>query len=109
MFSPILLVFELEDAEKGLALPPFLTKFSSVTIVGKKGSVPLIDYKLLEKATDNFQDGNILGEGGFGCVYKAQLDDTLNVAVKKLNCESQDAEREFEVILVSNSKRGCVS
>ncbi|KAG2700262.1 hypothetical protein I3843_07G222400 [Carya illinoinensis] len=84
------------DAEKGLALPPFLTKFSSVTIVGKKGSVPLIDYKLLEKATDNFQDSNILGEGGFGCVYKAQLDDTLNVAVKKLNCESQDAEREFE-------------
>ncbi|KAE8056311.1 hypothetical protein FH972_013094 [Carpinus fangiana] len=85
-----------KDTEKGLALAPFLNKFSSIKMVGKKGSVPLIDYKLLEKATDNFQDSNILGVGGFGCVYKAKLDDNLHVAVKKLNCESQDAEREFE-------------
>ncbi|XP_062165447.1 probable receptor-like protein kinase At1g80640 [Alnus glutinosa] len=85
-----------KDAEKGLALAPFLNKFSSIKTVGKKGSVPLIDYKLLEKATDNFRDSNILGVGGFGCVYKAKLDDNLYVAVKKLNCESQDAESEFE-------------
>ncbi|KAG6643748.1 probable receptor-like protein kinase At1g80640 isoform X2 [Carya illinoinensis] len=50
----------------------------------------------LNSATDYFRDGNVLGEGGFGCVYKAQLDDNLNVAVKKLNCETQDAEKEFE-------------
>ena len=96
----VLLGFEFEDAEKGLGLAPFLNKFSSIKMVGKKGSVPLIDYKLLEKATDNFQDSNILGVGGFGCVYKAKLDDNLHVAVKKLNCESQDAEREFEVMFV---------
>lgn len=60
----------------------------------------MIDYEQLEKATDYFRDSNVLGEGGFGCVYKAQLDDNLNVAVKKLNCETQDGEREFEVIFV---------
>ncbi|KEH28848.1 receptor-like kinase [Medicago truncatula] len=84
------------DGEKGLRLVPFLSKFSSVRLVGKKGCVPIIDYKQLEKATGNFKESNIIGEGGFGCVYKARLDDNLDVAIKKLNCECQYAEREFE-------------
>ncbi|KEH39859.1 Serine/Threonine kinase family protein [Medicago truncatula] len=84
------------DGEKGLGLVPFLSKFSSVKMVGKKGCVPIIDYKQLEKATGNFKESNIIGEGGFGCVYKARLDDNLDVAIKKLNCECQYAEREFE-------------
>ncbi|KAK7320667.1 hypothetical protein VNO77_30356 [Canavalia gladiata] len=84
------------DAEKGPASAPFLSKFSSVKMVGKKGGVPIIDYKQIEKATSNFKESNILGEGGFGCVYKAHLDDNLDVAVKKLHCESQHAEQEFE-------------
>lgn len=33
---------------------------------------------------------------GFGCVYKASLDDILLVAIKRLNCECQYAEREYE-------------
>lgn len=86
-----------EDAEKGLALAPFLGKLKSIRMVSKKGSALLVDYKILEKATNNFRDDNILGEGGFGCVYKARLDDNLLVAVKKLDCASQDAVREFEV------------
>lgn len=66
-------------------------------MVGKKGSLPIIDYKQIEKATNNFRESDKLGEGGFGCVYKARLDDDLEVAVKKLHCETQNAEREFEV------------
>ncbi|RDY13342.1 putative receptor-like protein kinase, partial [Mucuna pruriens] len=84
------------DAEKGITLAPFLSKFSSIKIVGMKGSAPIIDYKQIEKTTNNFQESNILGEGGFGCVYKARLDHNLDVAVKKLHCETQNAEREFE-------------
>ncbi|KAK4277217.1 hypothetical protein QN277_015242 [Acacia crassicarpa] len=84
------------DAEKGVALAPFLSKFSSVKMVGKKGYLPMIDYKQIEKATNNFQESNILGQGGFGCVYQARLDDNLDVAVKKLHCETQIAGREFE-------------
>lgn len=67
-------------------------------MAGKKGSVLFVDYKKIEKATENFLEGNILGEGGFGCVYKARLDDNLDVAVKELHCESHIAEREFEVL-----------
>ncbi|RHN70592.1 putative protein kinase RLK-Pelle-RLCK-X family [Medicago truncatula] len=62
----------------------------------EKGCVPIIDYKQIEKSTDNFQESNILGVGGFGCVYKAQFDDNLDVAVKKLHCQTQNAETEFE-------------
>lgn len=100
-FFPVLF-FVCLDGEKGLRLVPFLSKFSSVKMVGKKGCVPIIDYKQLEKATGNFKESNIIGEGGFGCVYKARLDDNLDVAIKKLNCECQYAEREFEVILANN-------
>ncbi|KAK7311897.1 hypothetical protein RJT34_10355 [Clitoria ternatea] len=84
------------DAEKGLTLVPFLSKFSSIKIVDMKGSVPIVDYKQIEKTTNNFHESNILGEGGFGCVYKAHLDHNLDVAVKKLQCETQNAQREFE-------------
>lgn len=80
----------------GLALGPTLSKVSSMRMSGKNASVTLFDYGLLETATDNFQESNILGVGGFGCVYKACLDDNFHVAVKKLDCASQDAEREFE-------------
>ncbi|XLT40420.1 hypothetical protein HN873_071712 [Arachis hypogaea] len=64
--------------------------------IGMKGCAPIIDYKQIEKSTNNFDESKILGEGGFGCVYKARLDDNLVVAVKKLHCQTQNAEREFE-------------
>ncbi|KAK2392075.1 Protein kinase superfamily protein [Trifolium repens] len=90
-------VQNIEDADKGNTPTHFLSKFSSIELVGmKKGIVPIIDYKQIEKSTNNFEENNILGVGGFGCVYKAQFDENLVVAVKKLHCQTQYAETEFE-------------
>ncbi|KAF6143697.1 hypothetical protein GIB67_021707 [Kingdonia uniflora] len=81
---------------KGVALSPFLRKFNSMKINGRKGSVSLIEFSVLESSTNNFSDSNVLGKGGFGCVYKARLNDDFFVAVKRLDGGGQDTEREFE-------------
>lgn len=38
----------------------------------------------LEKATNGFTDENVIGEGGYGIVYRGVFDDNTNVAVKNL-------------------------
>ncbi|KAJ8751805.1 hypothetical protein K2173_025993 [Erythroxylum novogranatense] len=87
---------QCSDMEKGVSLAPFLGKFDSLRMVGNRGSVSVIDYTRIEKGTDNFGDDKLLGRGGFGLVYEALLEDDLRVAVKKIDCATDDAQREFE-------------
>ncbi|KAF9612914.1 hypothetical protein IFM89_004330 [Coptis chinensis] len=88
------------DGGRGISLAPILGKFNSMRMIGssisRKGSVSMIEYPLLEAATNNFWDNNILGQGGFGCVYKGCFNNNFLAAVKKMNCGGQDVEREFE-------------
>lgn len=49
----------------------------------------LYKYKQLAKATKNFSEENILGAGGYGTVYRAELSDPPHVvAVKKITATS---------------------
>ncbi|XP_048234462.1 probable receptor-like protein kinase At1g80640 [Ricinus communis] len=83
------------DAGNGHTLSPILDKFNSLRMVGKKGSIAVMEYQLLEAATNNFRENNLLGEGGHGSIYKARFSDKLLAAVKKLE-GGQDVEREFQ-------------
>ncbi|KAI3975397.1 hypothetical protein MKX01_004484 [Papaver californicum] len=59
------------------------------------GSAKTYSAGEIEKATNNFHDTRILGEGGFGRVYRGIMDDGTNVAVKVLKRDDQQGGREF--------------
>ncbi|CAI9264857.1 unnamed protein product [Lactuca saligna] len=85
------------DSLRGLPLSSFVSRTNGVFKTKiEKGSVVVMDYNVLESATNSFGESEILGVGGFGCVYKARLDDNLHVAVKRLDGISQDAIKEFQ-------------
>ncbi|XP_039072153.1 putative receptor-like protein kinase At4g00960 [Hibiscus syriacus] len=52
--------------------------------------------KSVTKATNNFSQDNMLGQGGFGAVYKGRLDDGQEIAVKRLFHESGHGDEEFK-------------
>ncbi|GJX88351.1 probable receptor-like protein kinase isoform X1 [Tanacetum coccineum] len=50
-------------------------------------------YRETKKATNNF--GTVIGEGGFGTVFRAQFSDGSTLAVKRMNKVSDQAVEEF--------------
>uniref|UniRef100_A0A0E0LBP7 non-specific serine/threonine protein kinase n=1 Tax=Oryza punctata TaxID=4537 RepID=A0A0E0LBP7_ORYPU len=60
------------------------------------GSKSRFSYEELTGITSNFSRDNVIGEGGFGCVYKGWLSDGKCVAVKQLKAGSGQGEREFQ-------------
>ncbi|KAJ7526733.1 hypothetical protein O6H91_16G021500 [Diphasiastrum complanatum] len=54
-------------------------------------------YKQLQFATNNFSRVNVIGHGGFGSVYRGVLTDGRLVAIKQLDREGKQGDREFRV------------
>ncbi|KAI9082353.1 hypothetical protein K1719_035776 [Acacia pycnantha] len=71
---------------------------------GNNITAKIFSYRELRVATQNFHQDNLIGEGGFGRVYKGFLE-SLNqvVAVKQLDRNGFQGNREFlvEVLLLS--------
>lgn len=60
-------------------------------------------FAVLRDATNDFDEGLVIGAGGFGKVYRATLPDGTGVAVKRASAESRQGAREFrtEIELLS--------
>ncbi|VAH64836.1 unnamed protein product [Triticum turgidum subsp. durum] len=58
--------------------------------------LPLFDLEVILAATDNFSADSKIGQGGFGPVYMAKLEDGQEVAVKRLSKKSVQGVVEFK-------------
>lgn len=68
------------------------------------GNVKRFSFRELQSATNNFSSKNILGQGGFGVVYKGCLPDGTIVAVKRLkdgNAIGGETQFQTEVQMIS--------
>ncbi|KAF3327790.1 Serine/threonine-protein kinase [Carex littledalei] len=71
-------------------------------LIAGYGRVNIFTYSELRAATKNFRPDQILGEGGFGIVYKGVIDETVRpgfkstqVAVKELNPDGFQGDKEW--------------
>ncbi|KAF4741562.1 hypothetical protein FOZ63_030525, partial [Perkinsus olseni] len=56
-------------------------------------------YEELRRATNNFSQDNVLGTGTYGCVYRGQLKDGTEVAVKVLQAPKESGFKEEVKVL----------
>lgn len=78
-------------------------KQRSVDRISAGGSLPLLTstrflaYEELKEATKDFEPASMVGEGGFGRVFKGVLSDGTPVAIKKLTSGGHQGDKEFLV------------
>ncbi|GKU98435.1 hypothetical protein SLEP1_g11445 [Rubroshorea leprosula] len=82
----------------GLMLQQQLSNHEGSTEVAK-----IFTAEELEKATNNFDESKIIGQGGYGTVYKGTLRDERIVAIKKSHIIDQSQNEQFinEVVVLS--------
>ncbi|XVF87307.1 hypothetical protein PTKIN_Ptkin18bG0109500 [Pterospermum kingtungense] len=56
-----------------------------------------ISYKELLRATNGFDECNLIGSGSFGSVYRGKLSDGMDVAIKVFNMQSEGGFKSFDV------------
>ncbi|XP_074275775.1 putative serine/threonine-protein kinase PBL21 isoform X2 [Silene latifolia] len=71
--------------------------------VGARSPAKSFTYRELCAATQSFNEANMIGEGGFGKVFKGRLESGEIVAIKQLNHQGLQGSQEFivEVLMLS--------
>ncbi|CAL5014681.1 unnamed protein product [Urochloa decumbens] len=75
----------------------------SSTLDDENLDLPFFSFRDILSATNNFAEDNLLGQGGFGKVYKGMLRENKEVAIKRLSQGSGQGVDEFrnEVVLIA--------
>ncbi|PSS02705.1 Receptor-like protein kinase [Actinidia chinensis var. chinensis] len=97
----VALIFLIRRKSRELGDSDIVDKASSKTFTqpprkfpeGPSSMFRKFGYKETKKATDNFN--TIIGQGGFGTVFRAQFGDGSVAAVKRMDKVSEQAEDEF--------------
>uniref|UniRef100_A0A2P2M4K4 non-specific serine/threonine protein kinase n=1 Tax=Rhizophora mucronata TaxID=61149 RepID=A0A2P2M4K4_RHIMU len=102
-------LFVYKGRQKGYKREVFVDVAGEVDRRIAFGQLKRFAWRELQLATDNFSEKNILGQGGFGKVYKGVLPDNTKIAVKRLtDFESPGGDaafqREVEMISVAVHK-----
>ncbi|KAH9718724.1 putative LRR receptor-like serine/threonine-protein kinase [Citrus sinensis] len=106
LISGGLLFFLCKGRHKGYKREVFVDVAGEVDRRIAFGQLKRYSWRELQLATDNFSEKNVLGQGGFGKVYRGVLADGTKVAVKRLtDFESPGGDaafqREVEMISVA--------
>ncbi|XP_072957378.1 phytosulfokine receptor 1-like [Typha angustifolia] len=73
----------------------FESAASSLVLLFQNSNNKELTVNDILRSTNNFDQANIIGCGGFGLVYKATLPDGTNTAIKRLSGDYGQMEREF--------------
>ncbi|KAI8022665.1 G-type lectin S-receptor-like serine/threonine-protein kinase B120 [Camellia lanceoleosa] len=81
-----------------------LSNVGKLKLTGQKDrELPFVSFSTIEIATEYFSERNMIGQGGYGHVYKGLLVNGQGIAVKRLSGCSRQGLEEFknEVTLIS--------
>ncbi|KAF6159056.1 hypothetical protein GIB67_032673 [Kingdonia uniflora] len=94
---------DLGEVVEGYRQCPIANMLKTSLNGGENQELQIFDLSVIMIATKSFHNANKLGEGGFGPVYKGNLQNGQEVAVKRLSKSSGQGIQEFknEVILIS--------
>ncbi|CAK9144613.1 unnamed protein product [Ilex paraguariensis] len=88
----------------GCIVVKLMTKRRAQKRKNEEVELPLFRLATIAAATNNFSQENLIGRGGFGPVYKGQLQPEQEIAVKRLSNDSGQGLAEFKNEVVSIAK-----
>ncbi|RAL38137.1 hypothetical protein DM860_000831 [Cuscuta australis] len=94
---------DVEDDDRTEEITRLPSEASKLVLFRASGCKDLTVVDLLS-STNNFDESNIIGCGGFGLVYLANLPNGTKAAIKRLSGDCGEMEREFQAEVESLSR-----